>query len=115
MKISYIKLVMFSHQSIMQQMPVHLDILVDAETVSFLHTHLRFNQHQVNEKYHKVMFHVFIAEAATVLAYCESYSMTTGAIIGARVFGVEGLDRVAAFYADWHCMDLSISSGHCAG
>jgi hypothetical protein len=60
------------------------------------------------------MFHVFIAEATAVLAYCEPHSVASGAIIGARVFGIEGLDGVATFYADWHCMSILVSSGHCA-
>jgi hypothetical protein len=39
--------------------------------------------------------------------------MARGFVIGARVFGIEGLDGVAAFDADWHCKDLSVSSEHC--
>lgn len=58
------------------------------------------------------MLYVFIAETTAVLAYREAYAMTRGAIIGARVFGVESLNGVPAFYTDWHCRDLLVSSEH---
>jgi hypothetical protein len=48
------------------------------------------------------MFYVFIAESATVLADSEAYSMAAGFIVCAGVFGVESLDWIPTFYADWH-------------
>jgi hypothetical protein len=48
------------------------------------------------------MFHVFIAESSAVLADSEAYSMATGLIVCAGVFGVKSLDRIPTFYANWH-------------
>ena len=48
------------------------------------------------------MLYVFIAEASAVLADCEADSMAAGSVICTGVFGVEGLDGIATFYADWH-------------
>ncbi len=48
------------------------------------------------------MLYILVTEPATVLADSEPYSVATGAVIGARVFRVERLDRIATFYADWH-------------
>jgi hypothetical protein len=48
------------------------------------------------------MLYVFIAEASAVLADCEADPMAAGSVIGARVFGVKGLDGITTFYADWH-------------
>jgi hypothetical protein len=50
------------------------------------------------------MLDVFVAEFPAVLADRETHPMATGAVIGAEVFGVESLDRIATFYADGHCM-----------
>ena len=63
---------------------------------------MRLDQYQVNEEYHIVVLYVFIAEASAVLADRETYAMAAGAVICAGVFGVEGLDGKATFYADWH-------------
>lgn len=104
----YIELIMLSHQCIMQQMPVHLATSAHTNIPAFPQTHLRFYQHQINKQYHEVMLYVFIAESSAILAHCETHSMARGAVIGARVFGVEGLDGVATFYADWHCKDLGV-------
>jgi hypothetical protein len=63
------------------------------------------------------MLYVFVAEASAVLADCEPHSMAAGPIIGAGVFGVKGLDRIATFYADWHRINGLGSSvaGPCFG
>lgn len=48
------------------------------------------------------MLYILVAEPATVLADSEPDSMAAGTVIGPRVLGIEGLDRIATFYADWH-------------
>ena len=53
------------------------------------------------------MLDVFIAETSAVLAHGQSHSMASGFVVGAGVFGVEGLDGIAALYADWHFIDAS--------
>jgi hypothetical protein len=63
---------------------------------------LRLDQNQVYEYDHKVMFDVFVAKLAAVLAYCQAYTVTAGGFICALIFGVEGLDGKATFYANWH-------------
>jgi hypothetical protein len=50
------------------------------------------------------MFYVFIAESTAVLADSEAYSMTARFIVCAGIFGVESLDWISTFYADWHCI-----------
>jgi hypothetical protein len=65
-------------------------------------TYLRLDQHQINKQYNVVMLYVFIAEASAVLADGEADSMAAGSVICTGVFGVEGLDGIATFYADWH-------------
>jgi hypothetical protein len=52
------------------------------------------------------MFNIFVAEFPAVLADSKAYSMTTGTVIRAEVFRVEGLDGVATFYADGHCTQI---------
>lgn len=52
------------------------------------------------------MLNVFVAEFPTVLAYCKPHAVPTRPVIGAEIFGVEGLDRIATFYADGHCMQM---------
>ncbi len=49
-----------------------------------------------------IVLYVFVAEPAAVLAHSESHSMAAGLVICARVVGVEGLDGISTFYADWH-------------
>jgi hypothetical protein len=48
------------------------------------------------------MLDIFVAESSAVLANCEAYTMATGLVICTRVFRVEGLDWITAFYTDWH-------------
>ena len=48
------------------------------------------------------MFYIFIAESSAVLADSKTNTMTAGLVIGAGVFGIQKLDRIAAFYANWH-------------
>jgi hypothetical protein len=48
------------------------------------------------------MFDILIAESTTILAHSEPNPMATGTVIGARVFGIEGLHRGTTFYADGH-------------
>ena len=50
------------------------------------------------------MLYVFVAESTAILADCEAHSMAAGAIIGAGILGIEGLDGIATFYADGHFM-----------
>jgi hypothetical protein len=69
-----------------------------------IRTHLRFDQNKINKQDYKIMLDVFVAEFPAVLADRETHPMATGAVIGAEVFGVESLDRIATFYADGHCM-----------
>ena len=54
------------------------------------------------------MFYIFIAESSAVLADSEAYSMAARFIIGTGVFGVESLDWISTFYADWHCIWLGV-------
>jgi hypothetical protein len=54
------------------------------------------------------MFYVFIAESSAVLADSEAYSMAARFIIGTGVFGIESLDWISAFYADWHCIRVGV-------
>ncbi|KAF4637283.1 hypothetical protein G7Y89_g809 [Cudoniella acicularis] len=103
---------MLSHQGIMQQMAVHLGASVIPKPAQQPHTYLRFDQYQINKKNYKIVLYIFIAEPATVLANCEAHTMATGPVISARIFGVEGLDGIATFYADGHCMYGSLSSRH---
>ena len=88
---TYIELIPLSHQSIVQQMPVHL----------------RLDQHQINEQDYGIVLNVFVAEAAAVLADREAHSMAGGFVVGAGVFGVQSLDGIAALYADRHFIDVS--------
>ncbi len=52
------------------------------------------------------MLDVFIAELPTIFTDSEPNSMTTRAVICTRVLGIESLDWIAAFYADWHLASL---------
>ena len=49
---------------------------------------LRLDQDQVNEEDHKVMFDIFVGEALTARALCQSYTFAQSAIIGFAVGGV---------------------------
>jgi hypothetical protein len=53
------------------------------------------------------MFYIFIAEPTAVLADCEADAVPSGFVIGAVVFGIEGFDWIATFYADGHFMCLA--------
>jgi hypothetical protein len=66
--------------------------------------YLGLDQYQINKQNHEVMFYVFIAESSAVLADSEAYSMAARFIVCAGVFGVESLDWISTFYADWHCI-----------
>lgn len=70
--------------------------------------HLWLDQDQINEQDYGIMLYVFIAEPSAILAHCEPHSMAAGLVIGAGIFGIEGLDWIAAFYADWHFIDGSM-------
>ena len=54
------------------------------------------------------MFYIFITKPSAVLAYSKAHSMAAGLVICAGVLGVQGLDRESTFYADGHCIQLSI-------
>lgn len=61
------------------------------------------------------MLDVFVAEAPAVLAYGEAHAVAAGLVVRAGVFGIEGLDREAAFDADGHRkLGYSICCGCCA-
>lgn len=61
-----------------------------------------FNQNQINEENHKVMFDILVAEPAAVFADRKAHAMAAGLVIGSRIFGIEGLDWISTFYTDWH-------------
>jgi hypothetical protein len=69
-------------------------------------THLWLNQHQIDEQDHKIMLDIFVAELPAIFADGQAHPMAAGLVIGARVFGIEGLDWIATFYADGHCMRI---------
>lgn len=48
------------------------------------------------------MLDIFVAEASAILTDSKAYAMTTGLVVGARVFCIEGLDWITTFYTDWH-------------
>lgn len=63
---------------------------------------LRLDQNQIYEQHHEVMLHILVTEAPAVLAYRESHAMAGRAVVSAGVLGVEGLDGITTFNADWH-------------
>ena len=65
-------------------------------------SYLRLDQYQINKEHYGIVLYVFVAEASTVLADCESHPVAAGSIICSRIFGVKCLDWKATFYADWH-------------
>lgn len=73
---------------------------------------LRLDQDQIDEYDYEIMLDVFVAELPAVLAYCQSNTLTAGRFIGALIFGVEGFDGEATFYADWHLIDALMRGRH---
>lgn len=71
-------------------------------------SYLWFDQYQIYKQHHVVMLDVFITESPAFLADCKAHSLAAGAVIGAGVFGVEGVDWSATFYADGHLTDREI-------
>jgi hypothetical protein len=63
---------------------------------------LWLNQNEIYKEDDVVVFNVFVAEAAAVLAHGEPHAVAAGLVIGAGVFSVERLDWISAFYTDWH-------------
>lgn len=65
--------------------------------------HLWFDQNQVNEDNDEVELDVSVCELLASWTLCEAHTARRAPIPGCSVFGVEGLDGIAAFYADGHC------------
>lgn len=64
--------------------------------------YLRFDQDQVDEQHHKVMFDILVAKASTVLADRQTNTVAAGLVIGSGILRVQRLDWIPAFYADGH-------------
>ena len=92
-------------------MPVDLSLSVPADIRDDggEETYLRFDQNEIYKEDDVVVFNVFVAEAAAVLAHGEPHAVAAGLVIGAGVFGVERPDRIAAFYADGHFMNEEVA------
>jgi hypothetical protein len=68
---------------------------------------LRLDQDQVDEQDDKVMFDVFVGEAATLRTLGQTHAFAQGSVVGLAVLGVEGIDGMSAFDADGHRPDES--------
>ena len=74
-------------------------------------TYLGLYKHQVDKQHHEIMFYVFVCEPLAARTLREADAFPERPVVRFAVFGVEGLDGVAAFYADGH---LGIG-GSCGG
>ena len=59
-------------------------------------------EHQVDKQHHEIMLHIFICKPLAARTLREADAFPERPVVRFAVFGVEGLDGVAAFYADGH-------------
>lgn len=86
MEQTYIKLVAFAHEGVVQQMAVDL----------------RLDEDQVDKDDDKIVLDILVAKLATVPADRQSDVVSTRLVTCARVLGPERLDGVLALDADGH-------------
>jgi hypothetical protein len=65
-------------------------------------TCLGFDEHEIYEKDHKVVFHIFVCKAFAVRALCQADTFSKRPIISFAVRCIEMLHRSAASDTYWH-------------
>jgi hypothetical protein len=65
-------------------------------------SHLRFDQHQIDEQYHMVMLDIFVGEAFALWALRQPNALAETSVIGFAVGCVQGRHWRGTCYADGH-------------
>jgi hypothetical protein len=74
-------------------------------------THLRLDQHEVDEQHHEIMLDVFVRELVAPRALRQPHAFAERSVVRFRVFRVQCLHRVPAFDAYGHCIARGARGG----
>jgi hypothetical protein len=88
---------------------LHSNIQTDARPRPL--THLRLDQHEVDEQHHEIMLDVFIRELVAPRALRQPHAFAERPVVRFRVFRVQCFHRVPAFDAYGHCIARGARGG----